>query len=181
MKILKKALLVLISIVALFFLSLYIYLQTTNPKYEGEVSLQNCNSTTTVYSDDFGVPHIYANSQKDAMTVLGYVHAQDRLWQMELMRRIAPGRLSELFGTKALKNDLISEVKKMNQINMNTIGKNAYTVSEFEFYKDAIEKDDNMSDKERKIREITYGGLIKIDELISLDDPKAYKKYINLK
>jgi penicillin amidase len=52
------------------------------------------------------VPHIYANSQKDAMTVLGYVHAQDRLWQMELMRRIAPGRLSELFGTKALKNDL---------------------------------------------------------------------------
>jgi len=106
MKILKKALLVLISIVALFFLSLYIYLQTTNPKYEGEVSLQNCNSTTTVYSDDFGVPHIYANSQKDAMTVLGYVHAQDRLWQMELMRRIAPGRLSELFGTKALKNDL---------------------------------------------------------------------------
>jgi len=81
---------------------------------------------------------------------------------------------------KALKNDLISEVKKMNQINMNTIGKNAYTVSEFEFYKDAIEKDDNMSDKERKIREITYGGLIKIDELISLDDPKAYKKYIEL-
>ncbi len=106
MKILKKALLVLISIVALFFLSLYIYLQTTKPKYEGEVSLQNCNSTTTVYFDDFGVPHIYANSQKDAMTVLGYVHAQDRLWQMELMRRIAPGRLSELFGTKALKNDL---------------------------------------------------------------------------
>jgi penicillin amidase len=37
------------------------------------------------------------------MTALGYVHAQDRLWQMELMRRIAPGRLSEIF--RALKND----------------------------------------------------------------------------
>jgi penicillin G amidase len=51
------------------------------------------------------VPHIYADTQKDAMIVLGYVHAQDRLWQMELMRRIAPGRLSEIFGSKALKND----------------------------------------------------------------------------
>jgi penicillin amidase len=39
------------------------------------------------------------------MTALGYVHAQDRLWQMELMRRIAPGRLSEIFGKVALKND----------------------------------------------------------------------------
>jgi penicillin amidase len=40
------------------------------------------------------------------MTALGYVHAQDRLWQMELMRRIAPGRLSEIFGKVALKNDV---------------------------------------------------------------------------
>jgi penicillin amidase len=51
------------------------------------------------------VPHIYAATNKDAMTALGYVHAQDRLWQMELMRRIAPGRLSEIFGKVALKND----------------------------------------------------------------------------
>ncbi len=106
MKRLKKVLLILISTILLFFLSLYTYLLTTKPQYEGEVSLQNVTSKTTVYFDEYGVPHIYANSQKDAMTVLGYVHAQDRLWQMELMRRIAPGRLSELFGTKALKNDL---------------------------------------------------------------------------
>ena len=39
------------------------------------------------------------------MIALGYVHAQDRLWQMELMRRIAPGRLSEIFGSVTLKND----------------------------------------------------------------------------
>ena len=106
MKRLKKILLLLISIVALFFLSIYTYLLTTKPKYEGEVGLQNIASNTTVYFDEYGVPHIYANSQKDAMTTLGYLHAQDRLWQMELMRRIAPGRLSELFGTKALKSDL---------------------------------------------------------------------------
>ncbi len=106
MKTLKKVLLILISVIVLLSVSLYVYLQTTKPKYEGEISLKNIGKETTVYFDDYGVPHIYATSQKDAMTALGYVHAQDRLWQMELLRRIAPGRLSELFGTKALKNDL---------------------------------------------------------------------------
>ena len=106
MKTLKKVLLILISIIVLLSLALYAYLQTTKPIYEGEISLKNISKETTVYFDDYGVPHIYANTQKDAITALGYVHAQDRLWQMELLRRIAPGRLSELFGTKALKNDL---------------------------------------------------------------------------
>ena len=105
MKILKKTLLVFVTLLLVIALSLYIYLQTTKPQYEGEIGLKNISKETTVYFDDYGVPHIYANSQKDAMTALGYVHAQDRLWQMELMRRIAPGRLSELFGSKALAND----------------------------------------------------------------------------
>lgn len=82
-----------------------IYLYTTKPVYEGEIAINNISKETTVYFDDYGVPHIYAKSQKDAMTALGYVHAQDRLWQMELIRRIAPGKLSEIFGTRALQND----------------------------------------------------------------------------
>lgn len=106
MKILKKTLLLLVVIIVIFSLSLYIYLLTTKPQYEGEVVFQNISKETTVYFDHYGIPHIYSDSEKDAMTVLGYVHAQDRLWQMELMRRIAPGRLSELFGSKALKNDM---------------------------------------------------------------------------
>ena len=105
MKKLKKVLLIIVAFLVVTALSLYIYLQTTKPQYEGEIGLKNISKETTVYFDDYGVPHIYANSQKDAMTALGYVHAQDRLWQMELMRRIAPGRLSELFGNKALAND----------------------------------------------------------------------------
>jgi penicillin amidase len=48
------------------------------PKYEGEVQLKSIQDQTTVYFDDFGVP-IYANNSIDAMTALGYVHAQDRL------------------------------------------------------------------------------------------------------
>ncbi|GEC77589.1 penicillin acylase family protein [Flavobacterium aquatile] len=106
MKRLKKILLLLLSLIILIAISVFGYTKYKKPVYDGEVALQNISKNTTVYFDDFGVPHIYADSQKDAMTVLGYVHAQDRLWQMELMRRIAPGRLSELFGSKALPNDI---------------------------------------------------------------------------
>jgi penicillin amidase len=105
MKKLKKVLLVVLSLVVLIVVALIVYGFYLKPQYEGKVKLKNIQKETTVYFDEFGVPHIYAASSKDAMVALGYVHAQDRLWQMELMRRIAPGRLSEIFGSVALKND----------------------------------------------------------------------------
>jgi penicillin amidase len=105
MKKLKKVLLVLFSLIFVISIVLVVYGFYLKPKYEGQVQLKNIQKETTVYFDEFGVPHIYANNSKDAMEALGYIHAQDRLWQMELMRRIAPGRLSEIFGSVALKND----------------------------------------------------------------------------
>lgn len=105
MKTLKKSLLVILSLIVILAIALVGYVLYLKPTYEGKLKLKNIQKETTVYFDDFGVPHIYANSQKDAMIALGYVHAQDRLWQMELMRRIAPGRLSEMFGSKVLKTD----------------------------------------------------------------------------
>jgi len=105
MKIVKRIVLIALSIVLAICLGIYIDFQTKAPQYEGELSLAGLSNETKVYFDDYGVPHIYAQNQKDALRALGYVHAQDRLWQMELMRRIAPGRLSELFGVKALEND----------------------------------------------------------------------------
>jgi penicillin amidase len=77
MKLVKKISLVLVSLFLLIAISLFIYLQTTKPKYEDEGSLSNLSKPTTVYFDDYGIPHIYAENQKDAMTTLGYVHAQD--------------------------------------------------------------------------------------------------------
>ena len=105
MKNLQRFLIVILSLIILFVLALIGYYFYSKPTYEGNLKLKNIQNETIVYFDDFGVPHIYANSQKDAMTALGYVHAQDRLWQMELLRRIAPGRLSEMFGSKLLKTD----------------------------------------------------------------------------
>ena len=106
MKKLKKIILALLVVLVILAIAIVGYCFYLKPNYEGEQNLKNIKQETTVYFDDFGVPHIYANSQQDAMTALGYVHAQDRLWQMELLRRISPGRLSEIFGTKALKSDL---------------------------------------------------------------------------
>jgi penicillin amidase len=105
MKNLKKFLLAILVLVVFLAVALVFYYFYSKPTYEGELKLKNIQNETIVYFDDFGVPHIYANSQKEAMTTLGYVHAQDRLWQMELLRRIAPGRLSEMFGSRLLKTD----------------------------------------------------------------------------
>ncbi len=105
MKKLKKVTIVIISILLVFVMLAFAYAYYEKPTYEGKLQLKNISKETSVYFDEYGIPHIYANSQKEAMVVLGYVHAQDRLWQMELLRRISPGRLSEIFGTKALKTD----------------------------------------------------------------------------
>ena len=83
----------------------WFYVKNSQPNYSGELELKKISDEVTVYFDDIGVPHINAQNQKDAYVALGYVHAQDRLWQMELMRRIAAGRLSEIFGKDLLRVD----------------------------------------------------------------------------
>ena len=105
MKIFKKLAFIFVFLIAVLAISIFGYLQYSKPKYEGEISIKNLSKTTEVFYDEYGIPHIYAANQKDVFLALGYVHAQDRLWQMELLRRIAPGRLSEVFGSVALEND----------------------------------------------------------------------------
>tara|TARA_R110001583_G_scaffold49099_3_gene153793 strand:+ start:3939 stop:6329 length:2391 start_codon:yes stop_codon:yes gene_type:complete len=105
MKFFKKTILLLISLTVLIIAGGWMYFNNIKPSYSGTIKLLNIEKEATVYFDDYGIPHIYAENEIDAITSLGYVHAQDRLWQMELMRRIAPGRLSEIFGKKMLQND----------------------------------------------------------------------------
>ncbi len=105
MKLAKKIIAVVLILCFAAGIFIYAYLLSTKPTYEGEITLNNISKSTEVYFDDYGIPHIYASNEHDAMVALGYVHAQDRLWQMELVRRISAGRLSEIFGTRALQND----------------------------------------------------------------------------
>ena len=75
------------------------------PKVKGELSLQGLHEPVEIITDRYGVPHIYAQNEDDLFFAQGYVHAFERLWQMELNRRISSGRLSEIFGELALETD----------------------------------------------------------------------------
>lgn len=105
MKILKKLGWVLLALLGIFVLTAGIFWNSMQPDYEGDVKMASLSHETKVYYDAYGIPHIYALNEKDAFRVLGYVHAQDRLWQMELLRRVARGGLSELFGKDLISTD----------------------------------------------------------------------------
>ena len=105
MNFIKKTLIFLVVIILFIASAGWLYSKTLHPVYNGEIKIKNTTEDVTVYFDDIGVPHINAQNQKDAYLALGYVHAQDRLWQMELVRRIAAGRLSEILGKELLSVD----------------------------------------------------------------------------
>ena len=75
------------------------------PQVNGEISLPGLDASVEIFRDQWGTPHIYANSYLDALYAQGFVHAQDRLFQMDLNRRTAHGTLSEVFGELALDTD----------------------------------------------------------------------------
>jgi penicillin amidase len=75
------------------------------PQLDGSISLPGLQKEVTVERDNWGVPHIRASSLEDAVEAQGYVMAQDRLWQLDLMRRASRGQLSEIVGPLALKSD----------------------------------------------------------------------------
>lgn len=83
----------------------YLWLTQTLPKTSGTVSVRGLGARAEIIRDRHGIPHIEAASQNDAYFALGFLHAQDRLWQMETQRRIAAGRLAELFGPRAVEVD----------------------------------------------------------------------------
>ena len=75
------------------------------PKIDGRVRVKGLQSEVTVIRDKWGIPHLYASNTHDLFFAQGYVHAQDRFWQMEFWRRIGSGRLSEVLGESALGSD----------------------------------------------------------------------------
>lgn len=114
-KVLKRTLLVLLILIVLAIGGGYTYLKLTAPVYEGTITLSGLKEEVEVYFDKFGVPHIYAKNEVDAYYALGYVHAQDRLFQMELMRRAAGGRLAEVLGKDLIKTDKLFRTLGINR------------------------------------------------------------------
>ena len=84
---------------------LYLYFKS-HSQTSGAVYLRGLKGEVVITRDKYGVPHIVAKSSDlDAFYALGYVHAQDRFWQMEFQRHVVQGRLSELFGSATIEQD----------------------------------------------------------------------------
>ena len=100
-----RGLIVVVGLFAAAAVALYVWLLGSLPETSGRVAVAGLEAPVEIIRDRHGVPHIYARSQNDAVFGLGFVHAQDRLWQMELRRRIGQGRLSEIMGEVAVATD----------------------------------------------------------------------------
>lgn len=71
------------------------------PQIEGEIQLEGLDGRVDIYRDSMGIPHIYATTPHDLFFAQGYVHAQDRFWQMDFWRHIGAGRIAEMFPSQA--------------------------------------------------------------------------------
>ncbi len=76
------------------------------PTVRGEIQVPGLSAPVEVYRDKDGVPHLYAETSHDLFLAQGYVHAQDRFWQMDFWRHLGSGRLAELFGESQVETDI---------------------------------------------------------------------------
>lgn len=86
----------------------YALIRRPLPRRQGKLRVRGLHQAIEIITDRYGVPHIYAQNEDDLYFAQGYIHAQERLWQMELNRRIGSGRLSEIVGSIALEVDRFS-------------------------------------------------------------------------
>jgi len=97
----------LLVIIVAGFLFLRSLVTKSYPVTTGSLTLRGLHSPVEVFRDEYGVPHLRAADEHDLMLGAGYVHAQDRLWQMDVMRRAGEGRLSEVMGEATVQYDLL--------------------------------------------------------------------------
>ncbi|NNE80687.1 MAG: penicillin acylase family protein, partial [Silicimonas sp.] len=95
----------LVALGLLAVLLLYWFFSRSIPDYSQSLTVAGISAPVEIVRDNAGVPHIFGAQDTDVYFGLGFAHAQDRLWQMTMLRRTAQGRLSELFGTRTVKVD----------------------------------------------------------------------------
>ncbi len=106
---LRRVVLTLVGVLVLVLILATAYgvvlVRSSFPQTSGELILPGLKAPVEVYRDDVGVSHIYAHSSHDLFLAQGYIHAQERFWQMDFWRHIGAGRLSEMFGKSQVETD----------------------------------------------------------------------------
>ena len=105
-RILGRIALAILLTALLLLIAGWFWLKSAEPTIRGTIALPNLQTDIHITRDANAVPHIEAKSRDDAFYAIGFAHAQDRLWQMEMHRRIASGRLAEVAGEAALSSDI---------------------------------------------------------------------------
>jgi len=94
----------------------YFFLRQSLPDYSGSHSVNFIKNEVQIFRDEFAIPHIYAQNDDDLYFALGYLHAQERLFQMDLTRRAGEGKLSEILGSKTIPFDKMFRTLGLNKL-----------------------------------------------------------------
>ncbi|MBN2741502.1 MAG: penicillin acylase family protein [Rhodobacteraceae bacterium] len=129
--------LVLAAIVGVFLMGAlaWFFASRSLPDYNATYKVQGLQAPVEIVRNTEDVPHIFGQNDPDAFFALGLAHAQDRLWQMLLLRRTVQGRLSEMFGTKTLKTDELMRRLGLYDAAVSSVStQDAYTKAALEAY-----------------------------------------------
>ncbi|MEI2608912.1 MAG: penicillin acylase family protein [Candidatus Promineifilaceae bacterium] len=135
-KVLFSILGILITLVLIVAIVIYSKTRQPFPKVSGTIEAPGLEDTVEIYRDDYGIPHIYAANEHDLFFAQGYVHAQDRFWQMEWWRHIGQGRVSEIAGEGTVEIDKFIRTMGWNRLGANAL---AHFETEEPEYMDILE------------------------------------------
>ena len=101
-KIIKRIIIGVLTFLILLSSIVFFYLRSTLGRIDGQITILELKENVIIKRNEFGVPKIEAKNQEDMFFAIGYTHASDRLFQMDMIRRLATGRLSEVMGKRTL-------------------------------------------------------------------------------
>jgi penicillin amidase len=134
-----RAFLGLFVLGALTLAVLYYFLSRSLPDYNATWAVSGISAPVEIVRNNSDVPHIFAANDNDAYYALGFAHAQDRLWQMTLLRRTAQGRLSEIFGEKTIKTDELMRRLDLYTLALSSVNaQDDYTKGALQAYADGV-------------------------------------------
>ncbi len=111
MKILKRSLLVILVLLLVAATAGFLFIRNLShrslPDYNADIQLKGLHTPVEVYRDRYAIPHVIAGDEHDLYVAVGYLLAEDRLWQMDMLRHVTEGRLSEIFGDDYIETDLL--------------------------------------------------------------------------
>ncbi|HUP28806.1 MAG TPA: penicillin acylase family protein [Usitatibacter sp.] len=139
MRTLGRVLASVVLLLAVAAVGAWLYLQRSLPQLDGQVAVRGIAAAVEVVRDSEGVPHVFAASERDGWFAMGYLHAQDRLWQMELQRRLAQGRIAEILGERAYDTDRLMRTLGLALVAQRIVARlDAQTVGLLQAYADGV-------------------------------------------